>query len=313
MRTELPYLARLTADLTEAAAALPTTVRRGHAEYLRRCQNPDGGFGGRDPTYDLYYTAFALRGLAILDDLTSDVAERAARFLRQRLTGQAQVVDFFSWLYAALLVQAAAGIDVLADAPPDWPDRVARLLESFRAADGGYSRTPGGPVGSVYQTFLVALCYEMLGREWPHAPSVRRFVRSRQRDDGGFVDLAPMKRSGTNPTAAAVALLRMMQDLDPATRAAVVDRLVSSQSPEGGFTANSRIPSADLLSTFTACWTLRECGALDRIDRGSARRYVESLARTEGGFRGGSWDHGVDVEYTFYGLGSAALLTAPTG
>lgn len=312
MSAPLPYLVRLTATLAEKSADLPAATRRRHADFLRRCQNPDGGFAGRDPHSDLYYTAFALRGLAILDDLTIDVAERAAGFLRQRLMGQAQVVDFFSLLYAGLLVQAAVGIDVLADAPANWPDRVVRLLESFRAADGGYARTPGGVGGSVYQTFLVALCYEMLARELPDAAAVLRFVRSRQRDDGGFVDLAPMKRSGTNPTAAAVALLRMMDALDAATKSAVAGALISRQSAEGGFTANSRIPTADLLSTFTACWTLRDCEALDRIDRGTARRYVESLAHPGGGFRGGNWDHGVDVEYTFYGLGSAALLADPT-
>ncbi|MFL5341900.1 MAG: prenyltransferase/squalene oxidase repeat-containing protein, partial [Gemmataceae bacterium] len=159
-----PYLARLTARLADGLARQPNAFRRRHAEYIRACQNDDGGFTGRDPASDLYYTGFALRGLALLDELDSKVAERAANYLRQRLQGSASVVDFFSLLYAATLVQMAAGTDVLADAPADWPDRVAGLLESFRHADGGYGKAVGASSGSTYHTFLVGLCYQLLGR-----------------------------------------------------------------------------------------------------------------------------------------------------
>jgi len=63
-----------------------------------------------------------------------------------------------------------------------------------------------------------------------------------------------------------------------------------------------------LLSTFTALVTLLDLGAMDRVDREAARRFVESLAMPSGGFRAGVWDDQADVEYTFYGLGSLALL-----
>ena len=77
---------------------------------------------------------------------------------------------------------------------------------------------------------------------------------------------------------------------------------------EGGLRANDRIPLADLLSTFTGCWTLAQLDALDRINRRQAFQYVQSLERPEGGFLGGVWDEASDVEYTFYGLGCLALL-----
>jgi geranylgeranyl transferase type-2 subunit beta len=67
-------------------------------------------------------------------------------------------------------------------------------------------------------------------------------------------------------------------------------------------------PRADLLSTFTGGWTLADLGALDRLDREAMRRYAESLAGPDGGFRGGLWDAGMDVEYTFYGIGVLGLL-----
>lgn len=302
------YLLRLTNRLAEGLARQPEAFRARHANYLRACQNADGGFGGRDPASDLYYTAFGLRGLALLNELTPDVAERAAGYLRQRLQGSATAVDFFSLLYAIALVQIGSGIDVLAEAPADWPARVAALLESFRSPDGGYGKAPGAPFGSTYHSFLVALCYELLGQAPPDVPAIVAFIRSRRREDGGFVEMKQMKRSGTNPTAAAVGALQLADALDTETKACVANLLAGLQSPEGGLMANSRIPLADLLSTFTGCWTLNECGELHRIDAAAVKRYVKTLERPEGGFHGGSWDAGFDVEYTFYGLGAVGLL-----
>jgi geranylgeranyl transferase type-2 subunit beta len=302
------YLLRLTTTLADGLARQPQAMRRRHASYLSSCQNTDGGFGGRDPASDLYYTAFGLRGMTLLGELTPDVAGRSADYLRQRLQGSATAVDFFSLLYASALVQIGSGIDVLADAPANWPERVAALLASFRTPDGGYGKAPNSPFGSTYHTFLVALCYEMLGRELPDPSAVAEFIRSRRREDGGFVEMKQMKRSGTNPTAAAVGTLQLAESLDEETKTGVVKMLTGLQSPEGGLMANSRIPLADLLSTFTGCWTLQECGGLDRIDRAAALRYVKTLECPEGGFHGGSWDNGFDVEYTFYGLGAIGLL-----
>ena len=72
--------------------------------------------------------------------------------------------------------------------------------------------------------------------------------------------------------------------------------------------ARGRAPLADLLSTFTGAWTLHQLGALDRLDTAAVRRYAEGLEVPGGGFRGGLWDDHTDVEYTFYGLGTLALL-----
>src|SRR5262245_65883692 len=96
---ENSYLTQLTVRLFDGIQRRPAEVRERHAAYLQRLQNPDGGFPGREGGSDLYYTAFALRGLTILDHLTQETCERAAGFLRQSLTRQASVVDFFSLLY----------------------------------------------------------------------------------------------------------------------------------------------------------------------------------------------------------------------
>ena len=224
------------------------------------------------------------------------------------------MVDFYSLLYACLLVQAAGGPDVLADSPPDWPDRVAAALETFRTADGGYAKSAGHPGGSTYHTFLVGLCYGLLNRPFPDPAGVARFTLARRRDDGGFVEVGPMKRGGTNPTAAAVGLLQLLEEAGAVAgalaevRGGVVEFLAAMPSEEGGLRANARAPLADLLSTFTAAWTLDRLGALGRLDTAAVRDFARSLELSEGGFRGGLWDDGSDVEYTFYGLGVLALL-----
>ncbi|MFQ3650603.1 MAG: prenyltransferase/squalene oxidase repeat-containing protein, partial [Gemmataceae bacterium] len=281
-------------------------------DFLRSRQNPDGGFSGREGGSDLYYTGFALRGLAVLEALDEATSDRAARFLRNSLAREAAVVDFFSLLYACLLIQTVTGEDVLSDAPADWPDRVATTLESFRTTDGGYAKGPGGTSGSTYHSFLVALCYEVLGRELPQPERLRDFVLSRRREDGGFVEMAAMRRAGTNPTAAGVGVLKVLEPrlgpMPEEVRQGVIEFLAEMPSDEGGLRANGRVPLADLLSTFTGSWTLAELGALARLDAQKVLNYVDEVEHPPGGFHGGLWDEGYDVEYTFYGLGTWALF-----
>jgi geranylgeranyl transferase type-2 subunit beta len=305
------YLTRLLDELTRGAARFRPQMRQRHVDFLLRAQNPDGGFSGREGESDLYYTGFALRSLALLGALEGQVAHKAGAFLRSCMNAQTSVVDFLSFLYSSLLLQLVGQVDVLGDAPADWPERVARTLETFRTPDQGYNKSPGAASGSTYHTFLVGLCYQLLGIDWPNRDGLASFVRSRRREDGGFVEVAPMRRSGTNPTAAGIGILHLTlgmdlpaEDVQPA-----VDFLAQMPSDEGGLRANDRVPLADLLSTFTGCWTLHLLGALDRIDVAAGRRYVENLQRPEGGFLGGLWDEATDVEYTFYGLGSLAILS----
>jgi geranylgeranyl transferase type-2 subunit beta len=308
---ETSYLQHLNTQLAEGIDRLPEDFRARHAAFLGDRQNVDGGFPGREGGSDLYYTGFALRSLAILDALTPEICERAAAYLRQCLTQPASVIDFFSLLYACMLIQVSGGPDVLKDAPPSWPERAAATLETFRTPDNGYAKAAGAAAGSTYHTFLVGLCYQLLGRSWPRPDEIARFVRGRRREDGGFVEIAPMRRSGTNPTAAAVGILQMAGEalgLTEIEKEEVVTFLAEMPSLEGGLRANGRAPLADLLSTFTGAWTLQQIDALDRIDTGDALDYARGLEQPDGGFRGGLWDDRTDVEYTFYGLGVVALL-----
>ena len=304
------YLTRLLDDLTRGAGQFTPEVRRRHLEFLLRAQNEDGGFSGREGESDLYYTSFALRGLALLKGLEGETAQKAARYLRTAMTQQASVVDFVSFLYSALLVQLVGGADVLGEAPPDWPERVAKTLETFRTPDQGYNKSPGATSGSTYHTFLVGLCYQLLGIDWPNTEGLLSFVHTRRREDGGFVEVGAMRRSGTNPTAAAIGIMHLLLGMELPTDDAspACEFLLRLVSEEGGMQANDRIPFADLLSTFTGFWTLHLLGGLNQLNLPRARKYVEGMQKQDGGFLAGIWDEATDVEYTFYGLGCLALL-----
>jgi geranylgeranyl transferase type-2 subunit beta len=305
---EEPYLTKLTLRLLEGIERLPHELRERNTTYLLEAQNPDGGFSGREGGSDLYYTGFALRSLALLQALNPDVCGKAANFLKQKMTGSAGVVDFFSLVVSSYLVPLGGGPDILANAPVDWRQRVAAILETFRTTDGGYGKTPGALHGSTYTSFLVALCLQLLDWQIPQPEKLVAFVRSRRRDDGGYVEISAMKRSGTNPTAAGIGLLQILGAMDSNTSAGTASFLAALPSAfEGGIRANERIPAADLLSTFTGSWTLDQLGAADRLDWEKVQSYADECERPIGGFRGGLWDEQTDVEYTFYGLGTLAL------
>jgi geranylgeranyl transferase type-2 subunit beta len=223
------------------------------------------------------------------------------------LTRQANLIDLFSLLYSAFLIELA-GERVLGESAPDWRERVLETLASYRTDDGGYAKAAGSSAGSTYHTFLVCLCHELLGEPVPESERLQAFIGSRQRADGGFVEIAAMRHSGTNPTAAAVGCLRMLPGGIAEEECRRVGAFVAAQqSSEGGFKGNSRAPAADLLSSFTGAWTLGELGMLGAIDVTQLKRYAQALQMPDGGFRGGLWDSGRDVEYTFYGLGCLAL------
>src|SRR5690242_6542841 len=106
----MSYLADLTLRLATGVGRLPEALRERHAGYLRSSQNADGGFSGREGASDLYYTGFALRGLALTGELHGNVAARAAEFLRQKLHNQVAIIDFLSLVYGAMLLEVSAGL-----------------------------------------------------------------------------------------------------------------------------------------------------------------------------------------------------------
>lgn len=311
MSSAVPYLMRLAGRLAEGMAGLTDERKARHRRFILSQQQADGGFGGREGDSDIYYTSFAVRGLAMLGGMNTNECARVAGFLRRFDWKKLAIVDLMNWLYTALALQALGGDDLLAGADPDWPQQVAERLESVRTKDGGYAKSTEGAVGSTYQSFLITLTYELLGLTVPRPNALIQFLYDRQRDDGGFVEIGPMKNSGTNPTAAAIGVLSILGGIDSELTADVRDFLKEVWSSEGGFQANRRITFADGLSTFTGLLTAQDLRIDDLISPVSIERFLTDwLEFPTGGFRGASWDIQADVEYTFYGLGTLALLHA---
>ncbi len=302
------YLEQLTVRLTSGIAKLPETRRLRHARYFLESQRDDGGFGGREGDSDLYYTGFGLRGLAIVGELYGEVAKRAAVFLSARLAGRETIVDFLSLIYGAALLEAAAGEDFFSDAAAAWRDSVAAALESLRRDDGGYAKGPDGMASSTYHTFLVLLCLELIERPVKEPRRIVDFLLSQEADEAGFREIRAQKRASVNPTAAAIASLRILNQLTDDIREDTIEFLLDMLTEEGGFRANTRIPIADLLSTFTGLLTMTDLGGAGRLDKRRLSHFVHSLERPEGGFHGAAWDAAHDVEYSFYGLGCLAIL-----
>jgi geranylgeranyl transferase type-2 subunit beta len=306
-RSSLPYLQELTLRLAIGASQLDPTIRQLHATWLLGQQRPDGGFAGREGESDPYYTAFALRALWILEAFDESVGQRAAAFLRQRMSQRESIIDLISLIFAAAICEMAVGAVVIDDDDESWRENVAALLSSLRTTDGGFAKSPEGRAGSTYQTFLTVLCHELIDIEVSDVDAVEAFLSSQHHPDGGYLEIRAAKRPGVNPTAAAIGTLKTLGRLDACNRRDTAEFLAEMQSDEGGLTANTRIPFADLLSSFTGLLTLQDLQAAELVKVGQIGNYARSMQAPGGGFVGFALDNTPDVEYTFYGLATLAL------
>lgn len=302
-----PYLVQLITRLAAGMERLDPQRQARHRQFVLAHRQPDGGYCGRLGGSDLYYTSFAVRLLMLLEGMDAEGCQGLAAYLGQARSRLAGLVDLVSWLQSVLLLEASGGPAVMSDSLPDWPDRLADVIEGFRKPDGGYAKDSAQAQSSTYHSFLASIAYEMIGRSPPDSDRLIAFLLGRQVADGGFIEVAPMKRGGTNPTAAAATALSILGGLDSKVRASVGEFLASVRSEEGGFRANTRVPFADGLSTFTALLTALDFDCTHLIQPDRLRVFAESIECPTGGFRGGQWDDGADVEYTFYGLGVLGL------
>lgn len=303
----VPYLQELTLQLAMGASRLDASLRSRHAQWLIAQQREDGGFAGREGESDPYYTAFALRALWILDALDADIGSRAAQFLKQRLTRKESIIDLISLIFGSAIVELAVGEIVIPDDDVPWRQKVADLLSTLRTDDGGFAKTPEGRAGSTYQTFLSTLCYQLIEIPVPNTDGIEAFLESQKQLEGGYLEIRAAKRPGVNPTAAAIGTLKALGKLNPDEQQNTAAFLSEMQSDEGGFTANTRIPFADLLSSFTGLLTLADLDSISEVNTDAISRYALSMQSPEGGFVGFTLDQTADVEYTFYGLATLAL------
>lgn len=289
-------VARLAPRLLGDSTALVTGFLRGQL-------NPDGGFKDRAGESDLYYTVFGLEGLIAL---RADVPLSTAAYLRsfgdrvparseERAKGRVMGLDF---VHLTCLARCWASL------PPRSREEVPReailrRLEACRSADGGYHVEPGRERGTVYACFLALGAYQDLAKELPDAAGMLRCLQYLRADDGGYANQDDLPLGLTPPTAAAVTLLRQLEQPVPPE---LGDWLLDRCLPEGGFFATPMAPLPDLLSTATALHALAGMGR----DLGSIREpcldFLDSLWVNQGAFYGNWTDEASDCEYTYYGL-----------
>lgn len=278
-------VARLSAGALESSADL---VR----DFLQRRFLPEGGAADRAGRADLYYTIFALAGMAALEAAPPAAAVRG--FLDG--FGDGAGLDFIH-LGALARCHAALGAG---GCPVDRRAAILRRIEAHRCADGGYDSEPGAARGTAYGCFVALGAYQDLGRELPEPMRMVQCLKRLETPDGAWGNL-PGMRTGTVPaTAAAVTLLHQ---LGLPIHADVAAWLLEQAHLEGGWLAVPGAPLPDLLSTATALHALAclEC-RLPAALREKCLDFIDTLWSAEGGFHGHWADDHLDAEYTFYGL-----------
>lgn len=283
-RLEMLQVARLAPKVLGDAASLV-------ADFLRSTQTADGGFADRGGRADLYYSVFAIEGLfALRADLP---LPSFRRFLDS--FGGGESLDF---VHTCCLARCYA---MFRDDPPKPAvvDAIVAHLESCRAPDGGYASRPGDDIGTVYHSFLAVGAYQDLNRQLPDEHRIVDCVRSLRQSDGGYANQRDLPVGLTPPTAAAVTLLRHVNQ--PADEAAG-DWLLSRYFPQGGFFATPDAPIPDLLSTATALHALSGLKRDIEPIREKCLDFIDTLWTPRGGFVGSWEDEALDAEYTYYGL-----------
>jgi hypothetical protein len=266
-------------------------------QFIQSQGSDDGGFRGRSERSDLYYTVFAMEGLAALG---ADVPlARVEPYLRSFGDG-----DGLDLVHLACLARCWASFPP-GEMPQGARDGILHRIESHRSGDGGCNALQGAERGTVYGCFLARGAYQDLQAEMPDAAGLVRCVRSLRLGDGSYANEANLKVGSTATTSAAIMLLR---SLGADVGSSSADWLQARCDPRGGFHATAAAPIPDLLSTATALHALAAMHvSLDSV-RDPCLDFLDSLWSARGAFRGNWLDDALDCEYTYYGLLAAGHL-----
>ena len=254
--------------------------------------NPDGGAKDRAGKSDLYYTAF------LLDSLIALRSPLPAGRVRAFLTGFAEGREL-DLVHAACLARcwAAVGAEEAA-APPELAPALGERFETLRAKDGGYAREPGQEHGTLYNAFLALGAHQDLGLSLPEPERLAASIARLWCAGGGYADSVQLPVGTTPTTAAAIALLRQ---LDQPVSEEAGAWLLSRVHPQGGFLAVPQAPLPDLLSTATALHALASVAVPIGAIREHCLDFLDSLW-TGRAFVAHWEEDDVDCEYAFYAL-----------
>lgn len=288
LRLEMLQVARLApAVLGDDASALIEA-------FVRRQQNPDGGFHDRDGESDLYYTSFAI------DALTALQAEIPTASLANFLSSKAAALDELDFVHRCCLARLLSSLPAI---PTDISlDRVLDSVEHYRSADGGYNQIDNAESGSAYACFLAYGAHSDHGRTLPDDAGVIHCLSTLATPDGAWANDSLFPVPNVPATAAAITVLRNLRQPIPQKTA---DWLLGSfqLTPNGGgFLPFPEAPLPDLLSTAVALHALDGLQIPFEKLKDPLLDYLDTLWTAEGGFHGSWEDDDLDIEYTYYGL-----------
>lgn len=265
--------------------------------FVEAARCADGGFRGRSPESDLYYTAFGLECVAALG-IDGEPVSRAADFL-----GQCDVAELDP-IHLACAARAWARIG-LAELPVSERDALLSRLSAFALEGGGYRVALTEPEASPYGCFLAHSIHQDLGVPPPDPAGLIESFATCRTPDGAYNNEADME-DGATPATAGVVLLQTQLPAGPD------DGLLEwmlSRFLGGGFEVFPGAPVPDLLSTAIALFALNVAGIDPGPFRDGCREFIRALQRDDGGFCGHVFDDVADLEYTFYALLALGCLT----
>lgn len=314
--SNLSYLRMLAEQTRLALSNLPQELLSWHEAAILRFCSGSGGFRGRRGGADLYYTAFAVRALHALGtfhragkenpapvesrpDSTHESSSSLSEVISQYIVCQnpKTIIDILNLLNIRLLLNC----------PVVKPMRALEFVEGFRTDDGGYGKTRNAVVGSLYHSFLAALCHDLLGMGVPERNRLIEFAINHKQSDGGFSESVSVHQSSTNAAAAGLSLLSVLGLMDEELADSGASYLLNMQHDSGGWLAGRNVPAPDLLSAYTASVSLFKIRRLQPRVLAKTLAFVRICQGQDGGFSAGPWDGTADVEYTYYGLGIIAL------
>lgn len=256
-------------------------------KFISARQNEDGGFQDRAARSDLYYTVFALDGLAALQRPLP--LEKLRFFLLGFAEGEA--LDFVHTCCLARLWSYFP--------ETERPENLLGKIENWRTRDGGYNQRAGAAHTSAYGAMLAGAGYLDWKRKPPRSWRLALSLRCLRTADGAWANEPGMKEGSTPATAAAVTFYRQLRLTPPAE---LGDWLLAQAHPQGGFKAFPGAPVPDLLSTAVALHALDGLQVDFSHLKESLLDFVDTLWSAEGGFHAHWADESLDVEYTYYGL-----------
>lgn len=241
-------------------------------------QNKSGG-------EDLYYTLFGWMLSYVLGIKLSP--QKMTAYLEKIEVEEIDLVHYAALLRCRMIASLYRR-GMLGTLIASFKTKETKKLEDFSLVPHNDSQSP-------YSQFIWLAMLEDTNAKVDKKEMLRSLSKYRVAS-GGYANQQGGSKATSNATAAA---LNIIDSLSGYKANEDIDFLRSMQEEYGGFKAAEDVPIADLLTTATALFTLKNYGVQPTYD---AQEFVEAHWLGTGGFSPTLLDEETDVEYTFYGL-----------